>query len=286
MTPDPIALPKPGQAAWPKRTESVTASAILADIPPQESAVFTDPITFGYEAAIEGETFQVSGNVGNGPSAQPVKSEPETFDAHGKTWTRHTPGDPMPCGKDSIVTVLYDPDEEFIGSGCPAHCFNWLNTSGMTPIIGWRYADQPKPEPAPSQPWSLPPPPAGQAWHRDADPKGEAGKAKAPLWLLPPEAMRQAAWAHGLGAAKYCAWNWRGNKVQASTYISAMMRHIAAYLDGEDNDAETSAHAGQPVSHLANVIASANILIDAKAHGTLIDDRPPARASRGPEVPD
>lgn len=29
------------------------------------------------------------------------------------------------------------------------------------------------------------------------DPKGEAGKAKAPLALIPPEALRQAAWAHG-----------------------------------------------------------------------------------------
>lgn len=127
---------------------------------------------------------------------------------------------------------------------------------------------------------NIPPPPSG------TDPKGEAGKAKAPLYLLPPEALRQAAWAHSLGAVKYGPANWRSNKVKASTYISAMMRHIAAYLDGEDHDAETSAHAGQPVSHLANVIASANILIDAKKNGTLEDDRPPRRPELSPLCPD
>ena len=100
------------------------------------------------------------------------------------------------------------------------------------------------------------------------DPKGEAGKAKAPLALLPPEALRQAAWAHALGAAKYGVANWRENNVNATTYVSAMMRHIGQYLDGEDADAESG------LSHLAHVIASANILIDAKHCGTLVDDRP------------
>lgn len=100
------------------------------------------------------------------------------------------------------------------------------------------------------------------------DPKGEAGKAKAPLALLPPEALRQAAWAHGNGAAKYGAFSWRENQVCTTTYISAMMRHIGQYLDGEDADAESG------LSHLAHVIASANILIDAKHCGTLVDDRP------------
>jgi len=101
------------------------------------------------------------------------------------------------------------------------------------------------------------------------DPKGQAGAAKPPLALLPPEALRQAAWAHGLGAAKYGVANWRECKVEAMTYISAMMRHIGQYLDGEDTDAESG------LSHLAHVIASANILIDAKYCGTLVDNRPP-----------
>lgn len=104
------------------------------------------------------------------------------------------------------------------------------------------------------------------------DPKGQAGAAKPPLALLPPEALRQAAEAHRLGAAKYGVANWRENKVEAMTYISAMMRHIGQYLDGEDADAESG------LSHIAHVIASANILIDAKHCGTLVDNRPPKPA--------
>ncbi len=101
------------------------------------------------------------------------------------------------------------------------------------------------------------------------DPKGQAGAAKPPLALLPPEALRQAAWAHASGAAKYGVANWRECKVEAMTYISAMMRHIGQYLDGEDADAESG------LNHIAHVIASANILIDAKHCGTLVDNRPP-----------
>jgi hypothetical protein len=112
------------------------------------------------------------------------------------------------------------------------------------------------------------------------DPKGQAGAAKPPLALLPPEALRQAAQAHKLGAEKYGPYNWRENKVEATTYISAMMRHIGQYLDGEDADAESG------LSHLAHVIASANILIDAKHYGTLVDNRPPRPMERHPLYPD
>lgn len=112
------------------------------------------------------------------------------------------------------------------------------------------------------------------------DPKGEAGKAKPPLALLPPEALRQAAWAHALGAAKYGPFNWRENKVCVSTYVSAMMRHIGQFLDGEDADAESG------LSHLAHVIASANILIDAKHCGTLVEDRPRRSTELSPLCPD
>lgn len=99
------------------------------------------------------------------------------------------------------------------------------------------------------------------------DPKGDAGALKAPLWLLPPSALEAASWVHKLGAEKYGTANWRDNKVCASTYISAMMRHLNQWRDGEDNDQESG------VSHLAHTIASANILIDAAHCGTLIDDR-------------
>ena len=100
------------------------------------------------------------------------------------------------------------------------------------------------------------------------DPKGEIGKTKAPMWLLPPTALIEAAWAMGNGEARYGAYNWRETSVKASTYISAMMRHWAAYLDGEDRAEDSKCH------HLAHIVANCNILMDAAKCGTLVDDRP------------
>lgn len=100
------------------------------------------------------------------------------------------------------------------------------------------------------------------------DPKGEAGQKKAPLWLLPAVALEEAAWVHKLGVDKYGPWNWRKTSVKASTYISAIMRHlILQWATGQDTDAESGR------SHLAHVIACCNILLDAQKHGCLADDR-------------
>lgn len=99
------------------------------------------------------------------------------------------------------------------------------------------------------------------------DPKGEAGKDKCPLWLIPPQPLEEAAFVHSLGAKKYGAWNWRQNKVCASTYISAIMRHLNAWREGEDLDPESGR------SHLAHIVAGCFILMDAALFGNLIDDR-------------
>lgn len=102
---------------------------------------------------------------------------------------------------------------------------------------------------------------------RGTDPKGEAGKDKCPLWLIPPKPLEEAAFVHALGARKYGPWNWRRNKVSASTYISAIMRHLNAWRSGEDNDPESGR------SHLAHIVAGCFILMDAALFGNLIDDR-------------
>jgi hypothetical protein len=100
------------------------------------------------------------------------------------------------------------------------------------------------------------------------DPKGEVGKTKAPMELLPPCALIETAWVHGLGADKYGRNNWHENKVNASTYVSAIMRHLMAWQTGEDIDPESGR------SHLAHIAAGCNILMDAQKRGQLIDDRP------------
>ncbi len=104
--------------------------------------------------------------------------------------------------------------------------------------------------------------------HHMSDPKGEVGKTKAPMDLLPPAALTETAWVHGLGADKYGRYNWRENKVNASTYVSAILRHLMAWQSREDLDPESQR------SHLAHIAAGCNILMDAEKQGTLIDDRP------------
>ena len=99
------------------------------------------------------------------------------------------------------------------------------------------------------------------------DPKGEAGSKKAPMWLLPPVALEQTAWVAKLGAEKYGPFNWRKTGVCATTYVSAIMRHLNAWRDGEDLDPESG------ISHIAHIATSCNILMDAEACGTLQDDR-------------
>ena len=99
------------------------------------------------------------------------------------------------------------------------------------------------------------------------DPKGEAGSKKAPMWLLPPVALEQTAWVAKLGAEKYGPFNWRKTGVCATTYVSAIMRHLNAWRDGEDLDPESG------ISHIAHIATSCNILMDAAACGTLQDDR-------------
>lgn len=101
------------------------------------------------------------------------------------------------------------------------------------------------------------------------DPKGDAGSLKAPLYLLPSHPLHEASWVLKYGAQRYGPWNWRQSKVCASTYRSAMQRHLDQWFDGgEDMDSETQR------SHLAHVIANACILMDAMKHETLADDRP------------
>jgi hypothetical protein len=106
---------------------------------------------------------------------------------------------------------------------------------------------------------------------QSTDPKGESGSRKAPLHLIPSHPVHETSWVLKLGAEKYGPWNFRQGKICTSTYRSAMQRHLDQWFDGlEDADEESGR------SHLAHVIASAMIVMDAGKHGTLEDDRPRA----------
>ena len=106
------------------------------------------------------------------------------------------------------------------------------------------------------------------------NPKDRIGADKPPLCLVPQSANILEAVVLALGARKYgSAYNWRNYPVQASIYVSAAMRHLAQWFDGQDDDPESG------VSHLAHARACMGILLDAGATNHLVDDRPNPGAS-------
>lgn len=107
-----------------------------------------------------------------------------------------------------------------------------------------------------------------------SNPKDAISDTKVPLWLCSP--IAHAHWALGqfAGLLKYGAWNWRAAGVRTSVYASAMKRHLDAYTSGEELDPVDGSH------HLGNIMACAAILLDARAAGKLIDDRPPSVSVR------
>lgn len=100
------------------------------------------------------------------------------------------------------------------------------------------------------------------------NPKDVVGKTKPQLALIPPSALIEVAKVAKVGDDKYGPFNWREIPIEVMQYLHAMHRHLAAFLDGENNDPESNA------SHLAHVIQTCAIVLDAQACGTLIDNRP------------
>jgi hypothetical protein len=102
---------------------------------------------------------------------------------------------------------------------------------------------------------------------KGVNPKEKFGQKKPPLSYLPLAGMLAQLSAQLDGGLKYDFYNWRVNHIKASTYIDAMERHTKLYTVGEDLTRDTK------IKNLGAVMACCAILLDAEAHGTLIDDR-------------
>jgi hypothetical protein len=105
---------------------------------------------------------------------------------------------------------------------------------------------------------------------KETNPKDAIGDKKPPLWLCSPIAKAKWAVAQFVGMVKYGAWNWRSAGIRNSIYLSAIQRHLDAYMSGEEVDPIDQ------TDHMGHIMACAAIIIDAKAAGKLIDDRPPS----------
>ena len=92
-------------------------------------------------------------------------------------------------------------------------------------------------------------------------------EGKIPYEKIPWTVLASDARVHAHGAEKYGERNWRIDKILASTYEGAIMRHLMAWAMGEDIDPDS----GEP--HLNHIRACCAVVLDAQASGTLIDDR-------------
>lgn len=106
------------------------------------------------------------------------------------------------------------------------------------------------------------------------NPKDLLGIKKVQLNLVPASSIIYQALAMEDGAKKYGPYNWRENKVIASVYVAAAMRHLQAWYDSGEEVAEDSKR-----PHLGHAMACLGIIIDAKETGNLVDDRPPSGAA-------
>lgn len=99
-----------------------------------------------------------------------------------------------------------------------------------------------------------------------------AARTKVPLHLLPAIAVVEGAIACKDGVDKgYGPYNWRERQIELMGYIGAIQRHCARVMDGENFDGDSPNGA----SHMGCIIATAAIVLDAQAHGMLVDNRPP-----------
>ena len=91
-------------------------------------------------------------------------------------------------------------------------------------------------------------------------------EGKAPLALLSGAALTEIAKVLEFGSRKYSSWNWKGG-FKWSRLSSAALRHLFAWLGGEDKDPETG------LSHLAHLGCCVMFLLDFEVNKLGTDDR-------------
>lgn len=101
----------------------------------------------------------------------------------------------------------------------------------------------------------------------DTNPKRQFGLASIPLHLWSPLASAYGSLGLYNGSLKYGRNNFKATPVEASIYIAAAKRHLEAWSEGEEYDPADG------VPNLGGVLANIAILLEARAAGTLVDDR-------------
>lgn len=104
---------------------------------------------------------------------------------------------------------------------------------------------------------------------KDTNPKDAVGVRKAPLSTVPANVIAEIGLGMLEGARKYGRHNYREAGVRASVYYDAAMRHLMAWWEGEDIDADSG------LSHITKALACLTVFRDAMMQDMMEDDRPP-----------
>lgn len=102
---------------------------------------------------------------------------------------------------------------------------------------------------------------------KDINPKDIAGGPKFSMSLLPIAGLAQLDAPFRDGAEKYGPANWRDQPVSSRVYVDAAFRHMALWLAGQETTSDTD------ICHLAAAASNLIILLDARANGSMKDDR-------------
>lgn len=103
---------------------------------------------------------------------------------------------------------------------------------------------------------------------KDSNPKDAIGIQKTPFSTVSAPVVAEMGVAMLEGALKYGRHNYRSIGVRTSVYYDAALRHLSAFWEGEDIDADS----GMP--HLVKAMATLMVLRDAQIRGKVYDDRP------------
>ena len=101
------------------------------------------------------------------------------------------------------------------------------------------------------------------------NPKDAIGSEKNPHCTVSQAVMAEVGVAMMEGARKYGRHNYRSTDIRASIYYDATRRHLDAWWEGEDIDAESGIH------HITKAIAGLTVLRDGMIQDKIDDDRPP-----------
>lgn len=94
--------------------------------------------------------------------------------------------------------------------------------------------------------------------------KYDEGKIR--MDLLDPYAIESLAAVLTFGATKYAAHNWRGG-ISYSRITAALLRHVFAFLRGEDKDPETN------LPHIAHAMCCCMFILGLSQTKPECDDR-------------